>query len=105
MKVEPTVTISTTGTFTKEDFPMLRFKSGKHGFAFSGATLPTTLEVGFVNPAGTFIPFTDGEVTELPTTFIANSQPLQGYALRVTGGTPSFQMDDAGPSGNVGHTT
>jgi len=93
-----TVTINTTGTKDKADISFLKYKNGKQGLSFSGSALPTTLEVGFINTKGTFVAFTDGAVTALPTSFVVNTIPPQGLALNVTGGSPNFDVDDAGVS-------
>lgn len=94
-----TVPISTTGTKTKTDVPFFRYEGQKIGLAFHGATLPTTLQVGFVNQGGTFVPYTGGTITTLPTTFVVNTVPDQGVAMIVTGGSPDFNVDFTGHSG------
>lgn len=88
--------IETTGTRTKVDLDMLRFSSGSKGLGFSGSTLPTTLEVGFINSAGTFQAFTGGAITALPSTFNVERVPGQGLALNVDGGSPDFSIDLVG---------
>ena len=95
-----TVNITTTGVKDQKDISFLRYKNGKQELAFSGSTLPTTLEVGFVNQAGTFIPKTGGAITSLspPTTLVVNNIPAQGLALNVSGGSPDFNVDDGGVS-------
>jgi len=94
-----TIAIGTTGTKTSADIPFLKHTGQKIGLAFSGATLPTTLQVGIVNQGGTFVEFTGGTITVLPTTFVVNSVPPQGIALIVTGGSPDFNVDFTGHAG------
>ena len=94
-----TIAIGTTGTKTQKDVPFLKHTGQKIGLSFSGATLPTTLQVGFVNQDGTFVAFTGGTITVLPTTLVVNSVPQQGIALIVTGGSPDFNVDFTGHAG------
>lgn len=91
--------IDAVGIFTKEKIDFLGFTNNKIGLAFSGNTFPTTLEVGFVSPDGAFIPFTNGTVVDNPTTLVVNSIPGKGIAINVSGGSPDFEVDDAGASG------
>lgn len=93
--------ISTTGVKDKGDIPFLKYKNQKQGLAFSGSTLPTLLQIGFVDPDGTFIPLTGGTITVLPQTLVVNSMPVKGLALNVSGGSPDFSIDDAGLSGPI----
>ena len=93
-----TVNITTTGVKDQKDISFLKYKNGKQELAFSGATLPTTLEIGFINEAGTFIAKTGGAVTSLPTSFVVNNIPAKGLALNVSGGSPDFNVDDGGVS-------
>lgn len=94
-----TVSITTTGVKTVAEIPFLAYRGKKIGLAFSGSTLPTTLEVGFKNQGDTFIPFTGGAITSLPTTFPVNHIPPEGLALNVSGGSPDFEIDFAGDAG------
>ena len=91
--------ITTTGTRTAADIGFFRYSAQKIGLAFSGSTLPTTLQVGFVNQGGTFVPYTGGTVTTLPTPFVVNTVPDQGIALNVSGGSPNFSVDSTGHAG------
>lgn len=95
-----TETITTLGTKTQSDIPFLAYRGKQIGLAFSGSTLPTTLQVGFVQQDGTFVAYTGGGVTVLPTTLTVNHVPPQGLALNVSGGSADFDIDfvgDAGP--------
>lgn len=94
-----TINISTTGTRTRAEIPFFRNANKAIGLAFSGSTLPTTLEVGFVQPGGTFVPYTDGKVTALPRTLVVATVPSQGIALNVSGGSPNFEIDFTGYAG------
>jgi len=95
-----TVTISSTGTKTSSDIPFLAYGGQKIGLGFNITTLPTTLEVGFVNQGGTFIAFDDGAITATGNkSMLINSVPSQGIAINVTGGSPSFTVDFAGNGG------
>jgi len=94
-----TVSIASTGTRTSADIPFFRNRNKSIGLGFSGSTLPTTLQVGFLQQNGTFVPYTGGTVTVLPTTFTVNHVPAQGLALNVSGGSPDFDIDFAGYSG------
>jgi len=95
-----TITITTTGTKTASDIPFLAHSGQKIGLAFNITTLPTTLEVGFVNQPGTFIAFDDGTITATGNkTMMINAVPSQGIAINVTGGSPSFTVDFAGHGG------
>jgi hypothetical protein len=81
---------------TKPGFEFLQYQPNSCGLAFSGATLPTTLQVGFLNDAGAFVPLTGGTVTVLPASFIVDAIPQGGLIIRVTGGAPSFNVSAAG---------
>ena len=88
--------ITATGVYESNTIPELRYTSGRRGLLFSG-TLPTTLEVGMLDPDdGSFEAFTDGAVTASPTSFLVNSVPTAGLALNVSGGSPNFKIIDAG---------
>ena len=94
-----TFPISTVGIKTAEDIPFFRNVNKKIGLAFSGSTLPTTLQVGFLQPGGTFVPYTDGTITALPRTLVVATVPTQGIALNVSGGSPDFEVDFTGHAG------
>jgi len=93
------VNITTTGNKTSADVQFLKHTGQKIGLAFSGSTLPTTLEVGFLQQDLTFVAYTGGAITVLPTSFVVNTVPPQGIALNVSGGSPNFDIDSTGPAG------
>lgn len=93
-----TITVTTVGTKTSSVIPFLKHTGRKIGLAFVITTLPTTLEVGFVNDEDDFIAFTDGAITATGT-LVVNTVPEQGIAIRVTGGSPNFTVDFAGSGG------
>ena len=94
-------TVDATGNLDQSTPGMafLAHRGKKVGLAFSGATLPTTLEVGFNNDAGTFVPFTDGAIISLPTTLVINSVPANGLVINVDGGSPDFNISSTGLAG------
>ena len=94
-----TIKISTTGTRTAKEIPFFRNVNKAIGLAFSGSALPTTLQVGFLQPGGTFVPYTDGTITALPRTLVVATVPTQGIALNVSGGSPDFEVDFTGHAG------
>lgn len=96
--------ITSTGTYEagKPGFEFLQYNGSAIGLSFSGSTLPTTLEVGFLNDVSAFVPLTNGEVTALPTTFIIDSVPKDGLLIKVTGGSPNFNVSYTGAAGPLG---
>ena len=96
--------ITSTGTYGsgKAGFEFLQYNGSAIGLSFSGSTLPTTLEVGFLNDVASFVPLTNGLVTSLPTTFIVDSVPKDGLLIKVTGGSPDFNVSYTGASGPLG---
>ena len=96
--------ITTTGTISGDSpgFSFLNYNRASIGLAFSGATLPTTLEIGIINDEGLFVPLTNGAITTLPTTLIVDSVPIDGLVINVTGGSPNFNLSFAGAAGSQG---
>jgi len=83
-------------------FEFLKGRQQKIGLAFSGATLATTVEVGIINDADVFVPFSGGSVTSLPLTLVVESIPTNGITINVSGGTPNFNISPAGAAGQTG---
>lgn len=94
--------ITTTGLVDYET-PGFEFllDNNKVALAFSGATLPTNLDVGFRDDNGNFVAFDDGAVTALPRSMVVNCAPPGGVVLNVSGGSPDFNCSNAGPAGDV----
>lgn len=92
----PNITAVGSYDSTKPGFDFLEYQPTSCGLAFSGSTLPTTLEVGMLNDADVFVPFTGGLVTALPSTFIVAAMPSTGIVIRATGGSPNFNVSAAG---------
>ena len=95
----PEITVAGTYKGDTIGFSFLKNNNKAIGLSFSGATLPTTLEVGFLNDAATFVPFTNGTITALPTSLIIDSVPEDGIVVVATGGSPSFNLSFAGNAG------
>ena len=93
--------VQTTGDITKNTpgFEFLGQKDAAVGILFSGSTLPTTLEVGMYDDAGTFQAFQNGAITALPFDVTVGAVPKGGVVINVTGGTPDFYATFAGPAG------
>ena len=92
--------ISAAGTYDKDSIGLgfLKYDNSSIGLSFSGNTLPTTLEVGFINDEATFVPFTNATITALPTSIVVDSVPAEGLVVKVTGGSPDFNLSFAGVS-------
>jgi hypothetical protein len=97
----PLVTSAAVYTAQDTGFEMLAARGHSVGIGFSGSTLATTVQVGYVDEGGTFVPMTDGTIQTLPTNIIVDSVPPNGLALNVVGGSPNFYMNDTGKSGRL----
>jgi hypothetical protein len=95
----PTITAAGTITYETPQCEFLKRPGSKLALMFSGSTLPTTLQVGANNDAGTFVPFTGGDITSLPTSMVINSMPSGGVVIVATGGSPNFNVSSAGDAG------
>jgi len=85
--------ISSTGTFTgtTAGFEFLKVKRGDLSISFAGPTLPTTLELKYVDDAGNDQVLEGGNITSLPTSL--NVGPLNSeLKIVVTGGSPDFNV-------------
>ena len=93
--------VTTTGTITQDTpgFEFLGFKDIAPAIGFSGTTLPTTLEVGYIDDDGNFQVLTDGTVSSLPHDLIVGAVPKDGLVIEVTGGAPDFVVTYIGPGG------
>jgi len=88
--------ITAVGTYTGNNsnsalvVKELKYSSTLRGFVFSGDTAPTSIEIGIIDEAGTFVVFTDGTITAIPDDFRVLAMPNKGLAMKVTGGSPDF---------------
>lgn len=100
--------ITTTGNVTAKTVgcEFLGYKTQKIGLLFSasasGSVLPTTLQVGTLNDIDVFVPFDNGTVIALPTTIIINAVNEKGVVINVSGGSPNFNVSNAGAAGVLG---
>lgn len=85
--------ITTTGTYTSDtaEFNFLRPLKETRTLLFSEGTLPTTLEIQYVDDLGVAHTFEGGTITSLPTSIVLwpNSRPL---IIKATGGAPNFNV-------------
>jgi hypothetical protein len=96
--------VSATGfkTHLTAGFGFLKNNKGSLDLSFSGTTLPGTLDVGFYNDEGDYVPFNGSVVSALPTSYNVNTMPEGGVVINVDGGSPDFNVSPASPfTGNL----
>lgn len=85
--------ITAAGTYIGSDdgFSFLNETTGDTVILFSDGTLPTTLEVKYVDDQGVDRVLEDGTITTLPSSIVVSTikRPLKIVA---TGGSPSFNV-------------
>jgi len=85
--------ITTTGTYSSstDGFEFLTPLRETRVLLFSSGTLPTTLEVQYIDDTGVARTLEGGTITTLPTSLLLwpFNRPLQ---IKVTGGTPNFNV-------------
>lgn len=89
----PDITAPGTYTATDPGFDFLNPAYGTRTLLLAGSTLPTTLEIQYIDDRGTPRTFEGGNITSLPASIVLspNTRPLQ---VKVSGGTPNFNVSE-----------
>ena len=71
------------------------------GIIFSGLALAGSVEVGYLNDVGVFVPVGD-PITELPSDTLFQTTKKGGVYLNVSGGGANFNISSGGVGNNIG---